>query len=592
VILDRSPSMAAREPAAPDTKLATGRRQVAEALATLGATRNFLLVDPELPPVELADPAALVALPAAGSSAAATDLPRLLEAAHEFLRSSAAGASEVWICSDQRANDWAIDAPAWAGIRAAFARLPQPVRFQLVAFEAAAPANLGVRVADAAVVPVEGARQLALTIVLQRQEDAAAVTVPVSIEIEGVASVVEIALEGREAVLDGHLIPLEGTAAGWGRVAIPADSNDADNEFYFVFAAPVPRRTLVVSEAADAVAALALAAEIPPARGLEARVAAASPGDLDTAGLETAALLLWQAPLPTGRDRTVLESWVQRGGQVLFLPPARPEESADRSFAGVSWTAWRTHDPPAAPDTWRTDRDLLANTRSGAALPVGGLAVSRTCGLAGELVPLARLADGTDLLARPAGPPSPAGGSAAPQAGGAAAFLATTAAPADSTLATEGVVLYGVVQRAIDRGLPPLEGVRRVEAGAGAEALLDAYAPPRRVSPPARGGAPGAGWTAGVYAAGERLVAVNRPAAEDAAPIVADTLVDGLFSGLSFARIAGEAGGTARLVQEIWRGFLVAVILALIGEGLLCLPSGPPTAGSSAGSPRGFEVAA
>jgi hypothetical protein len=44
-------------------------------------------------------------------------------------------------------------------------------------------------------------------------------------------------------------------------------------------------------------------------------------------------------------------------------------------------------------------------------------------------------------------------------------------------------------------------------------------------------------------------------------------------------------------VQEIWRGFLVAVILALVGEGLLCLPS-PPRPQTAAGGPRAFEAAA
>jgi len=597
VILDRSPSMAARDGAAPDTKLATGRRQVAEALATLGAARTLLLVDPERPPVELADPAALEGLPAAGAAAAPADIPRLLEAALEFLRTSGAGTTEIWICSDQRANDWAIDAPAWAGIREAFARLPQPVRFQLVSFEAPAARNVAVRVQTVTLERRDAARQLAISIALQREEDGEAVTVPVAIEIGGVASTVEVTLAGREAVLANHVIPLEAAAEarGWGRVSIPADANTADNEFFFVFDEPPPRRTLVVAEEPAAARPLVLAAEIPPERGLVATATLVPPADLDTAGLEAAALVVWQAPLPEGRAAAALAAYVSGGGQVVFLPPARPEDTAARAFAGVSWTTWRDHDPPAAPATWRTDRDLLANTRSGAALPVGELRIRRTCGVSGEVVPLASLADGWPLVARAGAGQERQERAPGPGASGGAvsgaAFLTTTAAGGDSSLAAEGVVLYCLLQRAIDRGLAALSTVRQADAGPAAAALLTAGAAPRRLSAPRAGAVTEPGEAAGVYALGDRLVAVNRPAAEDAAALVADARIDEVFAGLPLVRIAGQAGGGSRLVQEIWRGFLVAVILALIGEGLLCLPAGPRPVPTAA-RPRAFEAAA
>ena len=77
---------------------------------------------------------------------------------------------------------------------------------------------------------------------------------------------------------------------------------------------------------------------------------------------------------------------------------------------------------------------------------------------------------------------------------------------------------------------------------------------------------------AGVFTRGEWLVAVNRPAAEDAARILPDERIDQLFGGLPFTRVAGRAGSEGSLVQEIWRLFLVSMLLALIGEAILCLP--------------------
>ena len=76
----------------------------------------------------------------------------------------------------------------------------------------------------------------------------------------------------------------------------------------------------------------------------------------------------------------------------------------------------------------------------------------------------------------------------------------------------------------------------------------------------------------GVYVSGDRLLAVNRAAAEDVAPTVADPRVAGLFRGLDFARVDDKAGNSASLVQEVWRMFLVTMTLALVVEAGLCLP--------------------
>ena len=57
------------------------------------------------------------------------------------------------------------------------------------------------------------------------------------------------------------------------------------------------------------------------------------------------------------------------------------------------------------------------------------------------------------------------------------------------------------------------------------------------------------------------------------AKILVDERVAELFRGLSFARVDDSAGSLASLIQEIWRAFLVAMLIALILEAVLCLPS-------------------
>lgn len=583
VILDRSPSMQARDREAADTKLDTGRRQLADAVATLGAAHTIILTDPAQPPLELDDPRALADLPSAGPSAAPADIPRLLQAAYDHIRASAAGASEVWICSDQRANDWAVEAGGWSSLREAFAALPQPVRFQLLAFPQPAAGNLAVRVTDTRLERRDTARDLLLSIVVAREDDgqpsASPVTVPVTIELGGATSTVELVVTGREAVLANHVISLgaEAEPQGHGRVSIPADTNAADNEFYFVFAEPAPRRTLVVADDEGVAKGLELIAGIPPEKSAVATVDRVPAAAVATAAWEEAALVLWQAPLPERDDAKVVETFVNRGGQVVFFPPTEPD---GREFAGCRWTEWTAHPEPLAPETWRTDEDLLANTRAGAALPVGELAVTRSCGLAGEIVPLASLAGGEPLVGR------------VPTQQGGIYFCATTPTLRDSSLASEGIVLYSLVQRAIDRGLESLSPARQLDAGAAAADALAGTEPGAGADWTRIAGATAApvdeiGVQPAVYARAGRLVAVNRPVAEDTARVLPADRVDGLFQGLAFSRQDGRAGGTDSLVQEIWRAFLIAMVLALIGEGLLCMPGRQGTRAAPQASPFG-----
>ncbi len=578
VILDRSPSMQARDRDAADTQLDTGRRQLAAAVATLGAAHTVVFTDPARPPLELDDPRALADLPSAGPAAAPADIPRLLQAAYDHIRASAAGASEVWICSDQRANDWAVDAGAWSSLREAFAALPQPVRFQLLAFPQPVAGNLAVRVTAARLERRAAACDLVLSIVVTREDDGQPspqpVTVPVTIELGGATSTVEIVVTGREAVLAHHAISLgaEAEPRGHGRVSIPADTNAADNDFYFVFAEPAPRRTLVVADDDEIARGLELVAGIPPDKSATAEADLVPAAAVATAAWAEAALVLWQAPLPEGDAVQLVEAFVNRGGQVVFFPPTQPD---GREFAGCRWTDWTAHPEPLTPEGWRTDEDLLANTRGGAALPVGELVITRSCGLTGEVVPLASLAGGAPLVAR-----------VATQQGG-IYFCTTSPAPRDSSLASEGIVLYSLVQRAIDRGLESLSAARQLDAGAAAAVLGVAPASWTKLAGGALAPVDAPGMQPAVYAREGRLVAVNRPVVEDTARILPADRVDGLFQGLSFARQEGRAGGTDSLVQEIWRAFLISMVLALIGEGLLCMPSRQPARAAPNASPFG-----
>ena len=75
----------------------------------------------------------------------------------------------------------------------------------------------------------------------------------------------------------------------------------------------------------------------------------------------------------------------------------------------------------------------------------------------------------------------------------------------------------------------------------------------------------------GVYQSDDLLIAQNRHGDEDSGRLVSAETLSSLFGALDWTRI--EVGATARsLVQEIWRWFVIVMLLAMVVEALLCMP--------------------
>jgi hypothetical protein len=148
-------------------------------------------------------------------------------------------------------------------------------------------------------------------------------------------------------------------------------------------------------------------------------------------------------------------------------------------------------------------------------------------------------------------------------------FCATTPNLRDSTLASNGVVLYVLVQRALAAGASVLGGTRQMVAGEVTGERPTAW---RKIAGPAEALSIDYGVHAGVYGEGEKLLALNRAAVEDQSPVLPEPRLAELFRGLDFSRVDDQAGNLTSLIQEIWRAFLLAMLVALIAEAILCLP--------------------
>jgi hypothetical protein len=568
ILLDRSPSMQQKGSGGGDSKLATGVQQLAQTLATLKSAHWVLIDSTTRKPVELDSPESLLKSPAAEATSAASDIPGLLEAACEYIQTNKSGRTDIWICSDLRQNDWNPKSGRWQAIRESLLALRQGIRINLLAYPEAADGNVSVRVSDVRRVQNGPAADLVLSVRLAREgEDQSRVSIPLHFEIDGARSEATVEMDKSPYELKDYRIPLESKQPrSWGKVTIPADLNPADNDFYFAFEKPVARHAVVVVEDNQVAKALQLAAAIPPEPGIQCSVEIVAPEQAPNVEWEKVALLMWQGPLPEGDAGRHVQDFIKRGGSAIFLPPRTPN---DQEFLGARWKAWN---PAGSKDSlianWRSDQDLLANTQSGARLPVGQLQVHRYCMLTGDFTPLASLQGGTPLLARAA------------QNHSGAFFFATTTSPADSSLATDGVVLYVLVQRAMAAGASALGTTHQLNAGETLPASLpDSW---QRLAGPedARSGAYSV--HRGVYLAGDQLLALNRPAQEDQATVLDDGRVADLFDGLNFIRVDHRAGHIGILIAEIWRPFLAAMIIALIVEAALCMPRTAAKAGRPA----------
>jgi hypothetical protein len=555
LVVDRSASMGARSVGSGATKLERGLAQLAGALEAVGSGRWVLIESGTGRPRELESPAALRGLAALGVTAGTADLPGMLEAARSYLVENRVGRAEIWILSDLRAADWDGEGGRWPALRDGFLSFPQSVRFHVLADPETEPGNVGVRVSGVRLREGGEGVELLVTVVLTRDErEAGPRMVPVRFELDGVRSELSVEMSGSRQELRDHRIVLgQGAKRGWGRVSIPSDGEPSDDEFYFVYDEPAVRRTAVVAEDPRAVEAIELAAGIAPEGGLRCEVERVGREQVGALDWESLGLLVWQGELPEGEDAERIRGYLGRGGVALFLPP---RGGGGPEFMGFKWGAWRAEAEGWAVESWRSDHDLLARTSGGAPLPVGTLRVRRVCEVEGELTPLAMLAGGVPLLGRVS------------TEGGGAYVLGTTVAAGDSSLAVDGVVLYVMVHRALAAGAAVLGRTRMVDAGAesmegsgwvrlaGREGSVSSEYPIQ----------------AGVYEQAERLWAVNRRAVEDEPAILDGEQLGGLFRGLRWIRV--DAGGEDRpaLIEEIWRAFLVAMLVLLVGEAALCLP--------------------
>ena len=573
VLLDRSPSMTAKDSGNVASKLDTGRKQLAQSLEKLKSDHWILIDSATGKPTELASSQDLLSAANAEPAGASADLPTMLQSARAYIDANQTGRTDIWICSDLRQNDWDAEGGRWSSVRESFLESVQSIRFYLLAFPDLPTGNRSIRVTNVKRKETESGAELLVSLNIKRTGKQDNESIPLEFNIDGARSVVNVDLQGAKFELSDHRIPLGGNQIkGWGRVSIPADSVAPDNDFFFVFDEQPMRRTLLVTDVPEDSGPLELAAEIPSELSAENSVEVIHPRQLDSVAWDEIGMVLWQAPLPKAADSLLLQSFVDDDGRIIFLPP---RTVGNETCFGINWKAWQPVSEATKVTTWRGDAGLLSNTQNGMALPMGELGIKNICILNPvkdqPLVPLASLSDGKPVLMQS---PTDRGGVYA---------LSTNTMSKNSTLAADGVVLYVMIQRALYAGSTRLADVEQGIAGVGDYDSVQW----QRLAGADEALSSELRFHSGVFQSGNQLIAFNRGASEDAEQVLTGEEVDTLFGSLPFVRVEKSAGASSSLIREVWRLFLILMLIAMVAEAVLCMPpknSEIPTLGGAKGA--------
>ncbi len=568
VVLDRSASMEAADP-----RVQRSRRGQALALLAgvprerFASTRFVLLDSATAAPQEVAGPAALPALALAAPTDTAADLPSLVRAAADAITRDRPGRVEIWIASDLQASNWRPDSKEWRDVAATLAALPQDVRVRVLSLAAPARGNRSVALREARRIRSGGSTRVELVIDLAQDPSAGPAKIPLTLNVNGARTPFEAAIEGALLTITRSVEWPAGTETLWGGVELPADENPRDNACHFALGVPGALRAAIVADDAACGERLRLAAAPVPDQGRTASVIPAAGLAAELA--REPALAVWQGPAPDGAPAAALEDFARRGGAVLLLPPAPPPAAAAASPLGLAWTD--AEKAPAAAAfrvaVWEEMEGPLARTLDGRSLPVAALEVRRRAGIAmtgpepadGGWTPMATFVDGRPLLSRRT-------------FGAGRMYALTTLAVDEWSTMGDGWILVPLVQRLME------EGGRRL--GGGTTATCGAWRPvsaDERWEPVTGGGGSDAAVAAGVYRSGSRLVALNRPAAEDDPETVDEARVRSIFAPVRVDVVSDLASrGSAPTVQsELWPALLILALLFLMAEGALLVTEHP-----------------
>jgi hypothetical protein len=550
LILDRSASMELRSGDGQAAKRELVLQKVRDAMADIGNPRLVLIDSATGKAQEVPSPDVLAEISATAATDSAADIPALVSAATETL-STGSGRSEIWLASDLQNSNWRPDdSERWDAARANLAALPQKPALRVLSLTGDSAPNVSLRLLSSR----RSADGLLLDLELIRSEDdRGTLNLPLTVRVNGTASGESLTLPGQSLRFQKRIAIKDEAESGHGWLSIPADGNPRDNAVFFAYGPARPVKSLIVAPKGESADYLALAAAPP---GFEKQTAERiDPAAFAQTSTADYSMILWAAPLPSATNASLLEAFLKAGGQIVCLPATEP---SSETFLGMKWepVAEAQRGKFFILQDWNKTDGPLRDGIDGTPLPAERLRAIKRAIPAGDSAPLARWEDGEPFITRKI------------VDRGTLWFLGSLPDYTWSNLG-DADVLLPATQRILALGADRFDTSYLAEINTEPATLAPGETR-ARVDDFSQENTP---HDAGVFRLGERLVAVNRPLAEDDLQIATKDNLDAMLAGTDY-RLLDQVGQSAdpSLSTDMWRAFLLAVLFFLISEALLCLP--------------------
>ena len=550
LILDRSASMELRSGDGQAAKRELVLQKVRDAMADIGNPRLVLIDSATGKAQEVPSPDVLAEISATAATDSAADIPALVSAATETL-STGSGRSEIWLASDLQNSNWRPDdSERWDAARANLAALPQKPALRVLSLTGDSAPNVSLRLLSSR----RSSDGLLLDLELIRSEDdRGTLNLPLTVRVNGTASGESLTLPGQSLRFQKRIAIKDEAESGHGWLSIPADGNPRDNAAFFAYGPARPVKSLIVAPKGESADYLALAAAPP---GFEKQTAERiDPAAFARTSTADYSMILWAAPLPSATNANLLEAFLKAGGQIVCLPAAEP---SSETFLGMKWepVAEAQRGKFFILQDWNKTDGPLRDGIDGTPLPAERLRAIKRAIPAGDSAPLARWEDGEPFITRKI------------VDHGTLWFLGSLPDYTWSNLG-DADVLLPATQRILALGADRFDSSYLAEINTEPATLAPGETR-ARVDDFSQENTP---HDAGVFRLGERLVAVNRPLAEDDLQIATKDNLDAMLAGTDY-RLLDQVGQSAdpSLSTDMWRAFLLAVLFFLISEALLCLP--------------------
>lgn len=560
LILDRSASMETKPGSGQLSHRQSVITKITEAVENMGSPRLVLIDSASGEIQEVPSPDALSELSTTSATDTQADIPTLLAKAIDYLDETNPGQSEIWVASDLQRGDWRPSDSRWGAIQAGLEGLPTKTNLRILTAGEQTVENFTLELLTSRRVEDD----LFLDLKLSRLEGDGTTTVPITYSLNGARNSERVTMNGQEVRFQKRFPLTAADTEGYGWVGIPSDNNPRDNSVYFAFGGKEPVQTWVVSEEPTSPTADFLQKAAAPAGFERYTCTVVAPTQTTQIDWATASLIIWQAPIPIGAVAAQLNDFVTSGGSALFFPPNQPSTGV---IFGASWG--EIEEAPADQffinGSWVKDDGPWQNGMDDTLMPVDQVRGVKRRSIQGDGSSLAEWDDGSPFLYR--------------QLEGLGTSIFINTLPDDRWSNIEFVALHLVaIQRLIEKGTDRLHAGYRAVAGSDKAKGRDDEIRERLDTfedyEPAL-----EHYRAGVYRLGNRTIAVNRPSEENSPTRIDEEALDELLKGTSYTLFANQ-DSKKDLISEAWRAFLVAVLLFLLAEALLCLQpksTGPPS---------------